>query len=467
MSFPLFISGAFRQWDAPSGYYHNITNTSQVRFLPEPDTPEPGVRGRSDSSASSRWYYWKLKPFEVTPWTRFLVWFCYIGHQLTIWATTYLAQLHNSTKTRKEKYSTRMNTFSWAALGLNMFFHLAHFVNTHTTYDSLAQDVSEASSQGSVIMLMNMVLVMEYSERGLIFGWPAPKHTGKWSQKLKLPYGPVNLMRKYHGYAFSWAAIYTFWYHPMENTYGHALGFFHTWIIMLQGSLMYTNLHLNRWWRFVLEAWVLLHGGLVAVQTSKPQDLSAALWPMFVFGFAFALALSWIFILPFWKKLPNWTTSFPIVLVTAIAVAAYSQIPDSQGRMFVRLQEVWRTPAIFYLFFFICYGLIALALFIEKKIHKGETPPPLSPTMRIVYLTGAFLNYFIMVLVSTLVEVYDWKVNLIVLMIVLLMLYSVGVIISSMLLKRIMQSGGPRNQTAPENNKVETITEKELPEIKT
>ena len=29
---------------------------------------------------------------------------------------------------------------------------------------------------------------------------------------------------------------------------------------MLQGSLMYTTVHLNRYWRMICEAWVFLHG---------------------------------------------------------------------------------------------------------------------------------------------------------------------------------------------------------------
>jgi hypothetical protein len=27
----------------------------------------------------------------------------------------------------------------------------------------------------------------------------------------------VDVAKRYHGYVFSWAVIYTFWYHPMEG----------------------------------------------------------------------------------------------------------------------------------------------------------------------------------------------------------------------------------------------------------
>ena len=46
------------------------------------------------------------------------------------------------------RFTSQMRSFNWMALGINVVFHLLHFVNTHSTYDGLAQDVSIASSQG-------------------------------------------------------------------------------------------------------------------------------------------------------------------------------------------------------------------------------------------------------------------------------------------------------------------------------
>ena len=51
-------------------------------------------------------------------------------------------------------------------------------------------------------------------------GWPNERSDDWLAQRLKLSELPFHYVRKYHGYAFSWAVIYTFWYHPMENTYG-------------------------------------------------------------------------------------------------------------------------------------------------------------------------------------------------------------------------------------------------------
>ena len=322
----MFGLGHLRGWDANSGFSHN---NSVDRFLPEPFDPEPGEPGRSDPDADTRWYYWQLPPDKANALTRLFVWVCYIGHQLTIWGTIFYAQ---KKKTSGEfpgpKYSSQIYGIQWVPLLLNIFFHVMHLSQTHITYDALAQDVSESSSQGAVIMLLVLVLLMEYRDRGLAFGWPTAQHKDKFSRTVRLSQGPVNLIRKYHGYAFSWGAIYTFWYHPMENTWGHALGFTHTWMIMLQGSLMYTNVHLNRLWRLILEAWVVIHGTTVAMQTGGPTLNGTLLWPMFCFGFLWMFTVTQIFGFSFWKKIPWWTRFIPFLAYLGVTIWCYSWIPD-------------------------------------------------------------------------------------------------------------------------------------------
>jgi hypothetical protein len=83
-------------------------------------------------------------------------------------------------------------------------------------------------------MMLVFVLLIEYRDRGLVFGWPNQWSDDAVAKKLRLTPEPIEYVRKYHGYAFSWAVIFTFWYHPMENTYGHALGFSHTFLVMIQ-----------------------------------------------------------------------------------------------------------------------------------------------------------------------------------------------------------------------------------------
>ncbi len=181
------------------------------------------------------WYYWKLP--EPTFWSRATAWGGYTAHQLALWGIIYYAQA------RVRRYTTSLHGVNVAALAVNAGFILLHFLQTHLCYDGLAQDVSIFSSQGSVILLLVWVLLLENDRRGLFLGKRAP-----FSKDV------VRFARKYHGYVFSWAAVYTFWYHPMEATSGHLIGFLYMLLLLLQGSLFFTRVHVNRWWTFALEA---------------------------------------------------------------------------------------------------------------------------------------------------------------------------------------------------------------------
>src|SRR5512136_3115650 len=108
------------------------------------------------------WYYWKLA--KPTFWSHFTVWTLYVLHQVTFWGLIYYAQ------TRVKTYTKGLHPVNLAALGVNAFFILLHFVQTHIWYDGLAQDVSIFSSQGSVIIMLVWILLMENSRRGLFFG---------------------------------------------------------------------------------------------------------------------------------------------------------------------------------------------------------------------------------------------------------------------------------------------------------
>ncbi len=208
----------------------------------------------------SLWYYWKLaSPTWVT---RLSAWGLYAVHQIANFYLIWRAQRDHS------KYTDGLHRFNVMALLLNGGFALVHLAQTHIFYDGLAQDVSILSSQGSVIVLLVWVLLMENPRRGLFFGKP-----------VKIGADIIRWAKKYHGYFFSWAIVYTFWYHPAENTSGHLIGFFYMTMLMVQGSLFFTRIHVNRWWTFAQEIMVLAHGTLVAWQQQNN------IWPMFFFGF--------------------------------------------------------------------------------------------------------------------------------------------------------------------------------------
>ena len=218
--------------------------------------------------AGATWYYWKLP--EPTFWTRATSWGFYLAHQLAIWGILYYAQSF-----RKHSYTKGLHRANIWALAANAFFIFLHLVQTHIWYDGLAQDTPIFSSQGAVIVLLVWVLLMENNRRGQFFGKPVPL-----SQEV------IRFARAYHGYFFAWAIIYTFWFHPMVSTTGHLIGFFYMFLLLVQGSLFYTRIHVNRWWTFALEVTVLVHGTLVAFMQGN------GLWPMFFFGFAGILVIT-------------------------------------------------------------------------------------------------------------------------------------------------------------------------------
>ena len=201
-----------------------------------------------DQGAS--WYYWKLPEANVL--SQLTAWLGYLCHQLSMWAIIYYAVQ------AKPNYSKKLHRFNVLALAVNGAFVLLHILQTKIFYDGLAQDTSIFSSFGSVVVMLFMIFIMENKRRGLFFG-----------KKVSLLFSVGDNLKRYHGYYFSWAIIYTFWYHPIETTIGHLAGTFYTIMLMLQGSLFFTRSHTNRWWTVSLEALFSVHGALVAYFMSK------------------------------------------------------------------------------------------------------------------------------------------------------------------------------------------------------
>ena len=270
------------------------------------------------------WYYWRLP--RPTFWTRATAWGFYFAQQVFNWGLIYYAQ------TRVKKYAAGLHPVNVVALAGNALFIGLHLVQTHVWYDGLAQDVSIFTSQGSVIVLLVWVLLMENKRRGLFFGRRAPI-----GEEI------IRAARKYHGYVFSWAAVYTFWYHPMETTPGHLIGFVYMFLLLLQGSLFFTRIHVNKWWTFVQEFSVLIHGTLVALAQAGPTGF----WPMFFFGFLGIFVITQMHGLGLARGV-RW-------LLAGLYVAAAAWI--YAGRGLAQLNEIVRIPLIEYLAVFVLAGL--------------------------------------------------------------------------------------------------------------
>ncbi len=278
------------------------------------------------------WYYWKLP--SPTFWSRATAWGLYLLHQISFWSLIYYAQ------TRVKKYSTQLHIINYLALGVNAFFILLRVLQTHLWYDGLAQDVSIWSSQASVVVLLVWVLIMENQRRGMFFGKPLPL-----SKEI------IRFARKYHGYFFAWATVYTFWYHPTIASSGHLIGFFYMFLLLLQGSLFFTRIHVNRWWTFVQEATVLVHGALVAVMQG------GEMWPMFAFGFGGILVITQMYGL----KLKKWLRWTILGTYIGLALVVYS------GRGLVNIHQITWIPLVDYLLVLVLSGIFWLILRLRRK----------------------------------------------------------------------------------------------------
>ena len=290
------------------------------------------IAGRSVPFA----YPWRLAAPNAV--ARLTAWTGYLLHNLIVWFILFRAQRE------RPKFGTDLRWFNWALIISHIIFIGLHILQSQLFYDGLAADVPEISALGSVALLLMVVIILETPRRGLIFG-----------KKFKFKDGFIQVARKYHGYLFAWAIIYTFWYHPTEGTWGHLLGFFYMFILFVQSALIFNRAHLNRYWTFALEFFVLLHGVVVALMQG------AALWPMFAFGFGAMLVLTQMYGL----GLTRWTQRVFAAVFVVAAVVFYSLTGHLAG-----LNEVTRIPILDYGVIFLLYGIYLLVNWIVNLVHQ-------------------------------------------------------------------------------------------------
>lgn len=288
------------------------------------------------------WYYWKLP--SASFWATVTMWVCYGLHQILCWYFIF--------KLQREKHhlqSENIGKYNWALLLVNAIFSVLHLLQTQFFYDGLAQFVSVASSQYSVIVMLVLMLILLNSRRGLFFG-----------KKVPLSQSAVYGLSKTHGYFISWAIVYTFWFHPMENTWGHLLGFFYMFLLMLQMSLAYTKIHTNIKWVTVLESFVALHGTVVALVAGQ------TMWSMFLFGFTMMFIVTGMYGV---VKLKSLRLVFTLLYLAA-AVLVYSGILGNSQNI-SSIHQVFWIPVILYGLVFVIAGLIHVVM---KLFPKKKTP---------------------------------------------------------------------------------------------
>jgi len=288
-------------------------------------------------------YDWQLA--EPTVLGAVSYWVGFALHNLLVWLTIWWAQERTN-----RKYVSTLRPVNIIALGINALFIGLHYLQTLVFYDGIAQDLPSWTSQGTVIMMLFVILAMENKRRGLFFG-----------RKINLRQEFYHWLRDYHGYAFSFAVIFTFWFHPLVPTQGHLLGALHVMLVMLQGSLMFTRIHLNRNWRFLLEILVLPHAALVAF------GQGGGLVYMFLYGFLTIFIVTQMHGL----GLKPWVKyAFGAGYLLSIIITYTLLRPPFM------VNEVIRIPLIDYLMIFATYGFwwVLAKLGSRSKFMRAEDP---------------------------------------------------------------------------------------------
>ncbi len=302
-------------------------------------------------------YEWKLN--QPTAWTRLSAWGLYALHQAAAWSMiAWGARRKRRAAAAGERTVTdRLDPAGIGFFAVNAVFGLLHVAQTHLFYDGLAQDVPVWTSQGSVIVMLVLALIMQNDRRGLFFG-----------KRVPMPRGAADFVKKYHGYYVAWALVYTFWFHPTTGTFGHLVGFFYMFALLAQGTLLYTRIHVSLKWSALLEGLVLLHGASVAFMGQR-----SPLWTMFASGFGFMFVATQLWGL----KLPK-PVAWALVGLYAAAVAIlYSGVLGGLGPLFSQRpsqvhQALW-IPFTLYGLVIPFLALAALLSWIGKKAARGRT----------------------------------------------------------------------------------------------
>jgi hypothetical protein len=253
---------------------------------------EPGLVRRfyplpPDQGAA--WYFWQLA--NPTTLTRVTYWLGYALHQIVVWALLIRSRAAGGEARRKANANL---------LWVNLAFVALHLVQTWFWYDGLAQDVPIWTSQGSVIVMLVLILFLEIPRRGLA-----------WGKKFEAPRRLYGFVQRWHGLYISWAIVYTFWFHPMDGNWGLMSGFIYMFLLFLQMSMFNRPIHTNPSWVVLMEAGVIVHATLITVYKDNP------IWPMFMVGFLVMFVVTQMHAIPVLRK---WR--WPITILSIAATVA-------------------------------------------------------------------------------------------------------------------------------------------------
>ncbi|KAI8334989.1 hypothetical protein BC941DRAFT_453983 [Chlamydoabsidia padenii] len=227
-----------------------------------------GSRRQANGDITPFAYAWRRS--DPSSLSRASAWLGYVIHQLGQW---YIITRVLQQQPPPLTYATTWRWWNWAMVYLNISMAFYKLIQAHLFYDGLAVDISEAITQGSVIMILVVALILAIPRRGIIFGYPQE------------PIGSVaynvvwNFIKKYHAYMISFGTVMNFHYHPCEGTLAHHHGFIYQCLLLWQSSNFLHTSHRNKYWVLFLELWVLVHGSFTAYFQPGPG------WQIFLYGF--------------------------------------------------------------------------------------------------------------------------------------------------------------------------------------
>ena len=315
------------------------------------------VLGGLDIDSGAADYFWKLNDREFL--TMFIVWSFYLAHQFSIWGAIYWAQ-KNLTHLRA-KPTTGLTRYNWAAIIINVLFIILHLIQTQIWFDGLAQDMPIWTSQGSVIVMLAIILIIENPSRGLFLG----KKMGK-----PMTARVSGFFRRNHTYVVAWAIVYTFWFHPMAYDPQLLTGFFYMFLLFTQISLAYTVVHINKGWIVFLESFVGIHAFIVA--TATLSQAATSIWVMFTTGFAFMFVFTGMFAFKVRREI-KWG-----VILGYLAAVVWIYLPSQFGgypgrditRLFM-LEPLW-IPIILYLLAIVFSAMAFVYIRLRKSKAEEE-----------------------------------------------------------------------------------------------
>ncbi|KAI3631178.1 hypothetical protein MIR68_010668 [Amoeboaphelidium protococcarum] len=312
-------------------------------------------------------------------------WACFITHLSGQWYLIYQAR---AAKLRGEidwSDGPEWNPYAREMLRWNVFFTIVHFFQTHMYYDGLSAVFPSISALFSGVTSLAVVYIFRCRTRGFILNWTP--------QSFKQEIDEFGLfLKEYHGYISIFGITVNFWHHPMEVTLSHATGFFHTFLLYYQSSLLYQRGHSQKYWTFFLEIMIWVHGATVAYCQNLFDGI---LFKMFFSSFLLLVCLGPMWSLPVVQKYlegDKQNVKYRRLLVavfvplTVLVVLLYTN-PISH------LSWIWQVtnqPMLYYLLFAFYYAFYRFGKWVNSVVLQGKFK--MSPTSNLYYSVLAFLT---------------------------------------------------------------------------